>query len=88
LLDTVDGELDRAVVVELQDPESGVLIDGGEPMLGAENLSDFLAEGGLPLPGGMQGKGCTICKGTHTDVTQPGECRSSRAPPMLTAWAR
>ena len=32
LLDTVDGELDRAVVVELQDPESGGRIDGGEPI--------------------------------------------------------
>jgi hypothetical protein len=30
LLDKVDGKLDRAVVVELQDPESGGLIDGGE----------------------------------------------------------
>ena len=32
LLDKVDGELDRAVVVELQDPESGGRIDGGEPI--------------------------------------------------------
>ena len=32
LPDKVDGELDLAVVVELQDPESGGCIDGGEPI--------------------------------------------------------
>jgi len=61
------------VVVELQGPESGGLIDGHEPMLGAENLNAVLAEGGLPLPGGIQVERMDYRPGTQTDVIQRGE---------------